>query len=299
MRPVERVRRTWTTRPSTTSGMAGDAPDAAIGHTGTTSIDTIHAGQANLLANTLDRDETFAVGDVLPVPWHWAYFLSATRPGGLTPDGHTARGGFLPDIPLPRRMWAGGQIDVLAPLRVGAEATRTSTIGGIVEKDGRSGRLVFVTVDHEITQNGVTAIRERQDLVFREAAAPGAAQPTPEVATDEVTFERSVEPDPILLFRYSALTFNGHRIHYDVDYCRDVEGYPGLVVHGPLIATLLLDGIRDAVDDPVASFRYRAQSPLFAGTPFHVRGRRDGDTVHVAAEGPGRAVAMRGQATLG
>ena len=174
---------------------------------------------------------------------HWLYFLPEARESDLGPDGHPARGGFLPPVALPRRMWAGGRVDFLSPIPLGAEMTRRSTIIDIVDKSGSSGPMTFVVVRHEISLQGRLAVREEQDIVYRGASgqdAPAAADGA-SASAERYDFRRCVAPGPVELFRYSALTFNGHRIHYDRDYATGAEGYPGLVVHGPLIATMLVD----------------------------------------------------------
>lgn len=230
---------------------------------------------ARALAATLDRsDLRVEAGDPLPPAWHWIHFLSAAPTADLDADGHPARGGFLPPVALPRRMWAGGRLRLLAPLRLGRPARRESEVVSIEDKAGRSGRLVFVLVRHRVTGSDGLAIEEEQDLVYREAPRPDAAPLPAPPAPAPGPWRREIKPDPVLLFRYSALTFNGHRIHYDHPYVTGVEGYPGLVVHGPLIATLLLDLVgRQAPERRVIDFSFRAQSPLFCDRPFTVNGR--------------------------
>jgi 3-methylfumaryl-CoA hydratase len=231
------------------------------------------------LAATLDRDDPPpAEGSEVPPLWHWLYFTPLTRASELGHDGHARLGGFLPPVPLPRRMWAGGRLEFAQALRVGDEMTRSSRIERVSGKSGRSGALVFVTVRHAISNAAGVAVTEEHDIVYREAheagAAPAAAQPAPR---DEA-FAREVVPDPVLLFRYSALTFNGHRIHYDRSYVTEVEGYPGLVVHGPLIATLLLDLLRrERPAARVHRFAFKALRPLFDIHRFSVCGRPDGE----------------------
>lgn len=208
-----------------------------------------------------------------PLAIHWCLSPPAFPPETLGPDGHPARGGFLPPVPLPRRMWAGGQLDFLEPLPVGSEVTRVSRIADVVHKAGRSGELVFVTVDRAIECGGRTVLRERQDIVYRPAATPSAAAAPvqPPVEPRKAEISETVDATTTLLFRYSALTFNGHRIHYDVDYARQAEGYPGLVVHGPLQATLMLHlAARMTGGRPPRRLVYRGVSPLFHGAPFTV-----------------------------
>ncbi len=239
--------------------------------------DTITAAPPAALSATLDRDDpTPSAGTPLPPLWHWLYFLPMARQSELGPDGHARRGGFLPPVPLPRRMWAGSRLDFVHPLRVGDAVRRTSRIAAVTSKNARSGPLVFVTVEHEIANDAGVAIREAHDIVYRDLPAPGAPAAAPDAARDEA-FARDVVPDDVLLFRYSALTFNGHRIHYDRRYVTEVEGYPGLIVHGPLIATLLLDLLRrERPDAVVARFEFKAVSPLFDLHPFSICGRPDG-----------------------
>jgi 3-methylfumaryl-CoA hydratase len=189
---------------------------------------------------------------------------------GIGPDGHPARGGFLPAVPLPRRMWAGGRLDLRGPLKVGDRVTRDSRVADIVLKEGRTGPLCFVTVLHRISTDRGTAIEERQDIVYRGAdragAVPASAAGGP---ARTARWTKTIKVDPVLLFRYSALTFNGHRIHYDRAYVTGEEGYPGLVVHGPLQATLLLTLAADQRGVP-RSFEFRSGRPLFDGADFAI-----------------------------
>ncbi|ROZ78274.1 MaoC family dehydratase N-terminal domain-containing protein [Ramlibacter sp. WS9] len=212
----------------------------------------------------------------LPPLWHWLYFLPSARQSQLGVDGHPERGGFLPPVPLPRRMWAGGQLEFFSPLRVGDAVRRVSTIDDVKVKTGRTGELCFVRVRHEVSSPRGLALREFHDIVYRPEPLAGAAEPTYESAPVSV-LARRVVPDDVLLFRYSALTFNGHRIHYDRRYATQVEGYPGLVVHGPLMATLLagLAG-RQFVGRVAAAFSFRALKPVFDLHPFEACGRPDG-----------------------
>jgi 3-methylfumaryl-CoA hydratase len=248
-------------------------------------------------AATLDRHHFDAVaGTALPPLWHWLHFLPRHRASEVGVDGHAKRGGFLPPVELPRRMWAGGRFEFRAPLRIGDAATRTSRIVDVTGKQGRTGPLVFVKVEHSIATARGVAIVEEHDVVYREVAA--ASGEPPRARADE-QFAREVVPDPVLLFRYSALTFNGHRIHYDHPYVTQVEGYPGLVVHGPLVATLLLDELqRRHPGASVARYAFRAVSPLFDTAPFTLCGRIDGAEATLWARGPTGALAIDAQATL-
>ena len=210
-------------------------------------------------------------GEPLPALWQWCFFQPAIAQDGLGGDGHPARGGFLPPADNRNRMWAGGRVEFYSPLRVDARATRISTILDVREKLGKTGSLLFVTVQHDYLQDGQLAIREVQDIVYREPTPPKLAggEPMP-----TGIWQESITPSPTLLFRYSAVTFNGHRIHYDWPYATDTEGYPGLVVHGPLMATLSLRAFcRANPQAQVRRFAYRGVRPLIAPHPFVVRGR--------------------------
>ena len=240
--------------------------------------DDITAAPLAALSATLDRADPAPLpgGDVPPL-WHWLFFLPMARASEIGPDGHPRRGGFLPPVELPQRMWAGGRLSFHHALQVGDEVTRTSTIQGVEAKTGRSGNLVFVTARHEIATARGVAISEEHDIVYRDAPVPGAPVPPPQAAPLDGAFSRTIVPDDVLLFRYSALTFNGHRIHYDRKYVTEVERYPGLVVHGPLIATLLLDLLRRQHPNAVVkSFSFRALLPTFDQNAFSVCGRPDG-----------------------
>ncbi len=225
------------------------------------------------LSATLDRaDPPPRAGDPLPPLWHWLYFLEFTRASELGEDGHTARGGFLPPVPLPRRMWAGSRFTFERPLRVGERVRRTSAVADVSVKDGRSGPLVFARVNHTIVGEGGPAIHEEHDIVYRNLPAPDEEPSPPRRAPADPMWRREVVPGAALLFRYSALSFNAHRIHFDRTYAVEHDGYPGLVVHGPLLATLLLDLLRRNVSHDVKSFRFRAVRPIFDTAPFAVCG---------------------------
>ena len=285
-----------------------------------------------MLSATLDRDDPEPVaGAEVPPLWHWLYFLPVAPQSQIGPDGHPRRGGFLPPVPQPRRMWAGGRLAFEHPLHVGDEITRVSRIADVSVKEGRSGKLVFVCVRHEISDARGVALTEEHDIVYRSAAEP----PAPTLGTDvsslppegalaarggpsplagdpapqpqkpplagQAAWSRSVTADAVLLFRYSALTFNGHRIHYDRPYVTGVEGYPGLIVHGPLIATLLLDLLRRQMPDAqVAAFDFRAVRPTFDTHPFSVHGKpsADGKTIELWAQDHEGWLTMQALATL-
>ncbi len=256
--------------------------------------DVIAPDRVRAMAATLDHEHTPVSGDELPAGWHWMFFNLAARARDLGPDGHPKRGGFLPPVPLPRRMWAGGRLAFSRPLRVGERVRRDSEIADLKVKQGRSGALVFVVVRHVIAGESGPALEEEHDIVYREAPRPDASAPAPERAPLDAAWRREVRPDPVLLFRYSALTFNGHRIHYDQPYVTKVEGYPGLIVHGPLIATLLLDHLRANMPGArLRRFEFRALSPLFDTAPFGLNGAPGaGGTVRLWAAGPEMQLAM-------
>ena len=285
--------------------------------------DHLHPTPVLALAATLDHDRVEAhEGAPLPPLWHWLYFLPLHQARDIGPDGHARRGGFLPPVPLPRRMWAGSRFEFLSPLHVGDHVQRVSTIESVQERQGRSGALVFVTVRHELSvaSRAAPALREWHDIVYREDPAPGAPAPAgePAPAPDPTLphWQRSLVPDEVLLFRYSALTFNGHRIHYDRRHVTQTEGYPGLVVHGPLIATLLLDLLhRQQPQAQVCSFSFKARHPCFDGEQLTLHGQPGagqlgagqaapgasgtvGGAVHLWAEGPGGVLLMDAQAQL-
>jgi 3-methylfumaryl-CoA hydratase len=234
------------------------------------------------LAALLDHSTPPWTPGELPPLSHWLYFLPRERQSLLDRDGHAKRGDLLPPVPLPRRMWVGSRVRFLARIPLAAAMRRRSTILRVTAKHGRSGAMVFVTIKHEISTRGGTAIIEEQDLVFRSepptqprAGAPRAPLPDAAASANDVSrvrpsdAKRSLSPDPALLFRFSALTFNAHRIHYDRDYAREVEGYAGLVVHGPLVATLLMDlFLRHSPGAVVRSFSFRAERPLLDTVPF-------------------------------
>lgn len=251
--------------------------------------------------------DSAATGDIAAQAIHWCLCLPDAPTRMLGPDGHPLRqddpGSFMPPIPLPRRMWAASDVRFVAPIAAGAAIARTSTVAAIKEKTGGTGQLVFVEVEHETRADDVVAVQERQTIVFR-APAPAAA-PTPSPAPAPAaepdlsgwTWRRDILPTEAMLFRYSALTFNSHRIHYDLPYARDEEGYPGLVVHGPLTATLLLDlAQRELGANALTAFIMRAQAPAFAGEPIRLVGRAKDDGWEMAAIGPDGRTIMAAEA---
>ena len=265
-------------------------------------IDVVTATPVAALSATLDRDDPLPrAGDPLPPLWHWLYFLPLARQSEIGPDGHAKRGGFLPPVPLPRRMWAGSRVAFHQSLRIGETIERTSTIDSVTTKEGRTGPLVFVRVRHSIAGARGLAIVDEHDIVYRRMPEPGEKPATPPRASDGATWTRTIRPDDVLLFRYSALTFNGHRIHYDRRYVTEVEGYPGLIVHGPLIATLLLDLVRrQRPDATVVRFSFRAVSPLFDIAAFTVNGSPSdgGQSVKLWAANADSGLAMEAIANL-
>jgi 3-methylfumaryl-CoA hydratase len=235
---------------------------------------------AKALIATLDeRDPEPRMGDPLPPLWHWLYFLEAAPASRIGPDGHGERGDFLPPIELPRRMWAGSRFQFNGePLRLGDTARRASTIKSIEPKTGATGSMVFVTVQHTLSGPKGVALVEEHDIVYREAARPGETAREPKPAPTDATTSKIIATDPVLLFRFSALTFNGHRIHYDQPYVTGIEGYPGLIVHGPLMGLLQIElARRGSAGRTPATYEFRALSPIFAGAPMTIGARREED----------------------
>jgi 3-methylfumaryl-CoA hydratase len=265
-----------------------------------TLCDTLDFARAAAMQATLESPAApLTVGAPLPELWHWIYFWEVAGQSGLGADGHAAKGEFLPPIELPRRMWAGSRLAWQRPLRVGAETVKRSKIADIKLKEGRSGRLAFVTVRHVVSDGEGPCLEEEHDIVYREAARPGEAPARGKPSERAPVWRREIVPDPVLLFRYSALTFNGHRIHYDRPYAIEEEGYSGLIVHGPLLATLMVDLARrhavEADDKVIAAFRFRALAPVFDTAPFAVCAAPDETGADLWVEGPGRAVCMDGR----
>lgn len=237
-----------------------------------TRLDSIHEDHASRIAATLGETAP-STGDALPLLWHWAYFQEAVPASSVGPDGHAKTGKFLPEVHDRVRMWAGGRLSFIKPLLVGVPAERVSTIEKISEKNGRSGSLLFVTVKHEYRQSGSVVMTEEQDIVYREPSVSRRALTADDL---DAEWNEAVEVDPVMLFRYSAVTFNGHRIHYDWRYVTETEGYPGLVIHGPLTATLVLRAFTRAKPDAtVRSFSFKGVQPLIQGDDLRVKGRID------------------------
>jgi len=232
-------------------------------------VDYVTVPLVQRLAATLDRDDPLPkAGDPLPAGWHAVLFPRVVRHSQIGPDGHPRRGDFLPPVPLPRRMFAGKRVRFAGELRVGDEVRRESEIQNVAIKQGRTGQMVFVTVKTDLHSPRGLAVSEEQDIVYREEPAPGAPAPAPQPAPGRAVWNRVVTPDPVLLFRYSALTFNGHRIHYDLPYVTKTEGYPGLVMNGGLTTLLIFELARAHASTPVAYMSSRNVRPLFVNRPI-------------------------------
>ncbi|PCJ34420.1 MAG: acyl-CoA dehydrogenase [Cellvibrionales bacterium] len=261
--------------------------------------DVISLATAQAMAATLDWQDLPQTGDALAKPGHWLHFLAMARQSAISTDGHPKKGGFLPPVPLPRRMWASGNVDFHQALTIGDAVRRVSTVKSVTHKQGGSGNLVFVVVEHEIFSGETLAISDTQNLVYREDPAPGAPAPKPMTPKFEAQFSRTVMPDPVLLFRFSALTFNSHRIHYDRNYAMNEEGYAGLVVHGPLSATLLLDLVRNELPDvEIAHYDYRAVRPLIDGNAFQIQGCRSDEGLNLWVVDHDGAMTMQAKVVL-
>lgn len=261
--------------------------------------DLVSPRQVSGMAAMFDLSERPVMGDPLPPGWHWMFFPEIVRQSALSKDGHAPRGGFLPPVELPRRMWGGNRLTFHEPIRVGEEVRRDSEILSITEKNGRSGQLALVTVKHSYHASGGLTLEEEHDIVYRSAAKSGNKMPPGEQPIKPAQWSNVVDPDPVFLFRYSALTFNGHRIHYDTPYVTEVEGYPGLIVHGPLTATLLLELVRrERPSESIETVVIRAQRPLFAGLRFRVEGFPTETGAHTWAVDSDGFVAMTADVTF-
>jgi len=238
-------------------------------------------------------------GDAAPFTVHWCLAQPVFPMSMLSQDGHPTRGGFLPPVPLPRRMWAGGELEFIDSLRVGDEATRASRIADVTMKTGSTGILCFVSVQHEVTTERGVAIRERQDIVYRDVSSASQAAPTKPPPPPPVAKHReSHMADPVLLFRYSALTFNGHRIHYDRDYVTKVEGYPGLIFHGPLQASFIVEmAAKLHGGQPPKKISYRGLQPLFEGSEFSINANETDKGMDVWTANSAGQPTMKGTAT--
>jgi 3-methylfumaryl-CoA hydratase len=263
----------------------------------TSDVDSLSVRQARLMAATLGLSQSeLSAGSPLPPLWHWIFFLNGLPPSELGSDGHAARGGFLPPVPLANRMWAGGELDFHAQLPLGATVEKRSRIVSVELKQGRSGELVFVRVLHEIVHEGRIALTEHHDIVYKDPSPPGGRVAVTEMPAAQ--HSKHFLPTSTALFRYSALTFNGHRIHYDMDYCREIEGYSNLVVHGPLHATLLAGYAQDVSGKRLKTFRYRGVQPSLLGCELTINAARTGDDTLLWTSLPDGAVSMRADATF-
>jgi 3-methylfumaryl-CoA hydratase len=270
-----------------------------IGRT-TSARDVITPRLAQELRVTLDGDgPPPQEGDTCPLAIHWCLAPPMVPQSRLGPDGHPARGDFLPPVPLPRRMWAAGRLEFFDPLRVGDAVERQSKIVDVNIKEGRSGRLCFVAVDHEISTPRGIALKERHDIVYRDAPSGNPAQqaaPARGESPRQPQWSGTNVADAVMLFRYSALTFNGHRIHYDRQYVTEVEGYPGLIVHGPLQATLLVEFAASVRGVGPRVFSFRALNPLFDGQDFTLNAAEGEGGLDLWIAGPGGRTTMAGKA---
>ena len=266
--------------------------------------DKIDARPANFLKATLNQEgREFRHGDPLPYGWHWIYFLEAARMDQLGRDGHAALGEFLPPVALPKRMWAGAKIKFHSPVIIGDEMVKTSVVKNISRKSGSSGELCFVTVNHRFFSGSVLKLEEDHNIVYREDKKQKGATKSPFKAPTEFDDSLEVNPTSTLLFRYSALTFNGHRIHYDLDFCQNIENYPGLVVHAPLTATFMLGlatryYLKDRVDPQFDQIEFKALSPLFSSNSYTVNLKDLGDRYELWAANPEGNLAMNASLTL-
>ena len=256
--------------------MSAETHAAFIGRT-RTGHDMIEPWRVEALSAALDLDLPHAPGDPLPLPFHFTLFRETTTRAGTAADGHARRGDFLPPIDLPSRMFAGARMICHAPLLIGGAVECVERIAAIEEKSGASGPLVIVKVAFEYRQEGRLCLSEERDLIYRAGGGAAPPQPAAMAPVAETPWSEDWEIDPVLLFRYSALTFNSHRIHYDLPYARDVEGYPGLVVHGPLLATLLCRLAEARAGCPIRAFSFRAMRPFFLGHPVRLRGGPEGE----------------------
>ena len=294
--------------------IAGWAPGPAE------TTETIAAEPAAAMSGLLDREPAVtAPGDPIPPLWHWLYFLDRPATSELGPDGHPAAGHFMPPIPQRRRMYAGGRASYTGAFRCGDEITRRSELADATVKQGRTGELLFVTVRSVFTRAGAVIATEEQDVVYRSGppAAGGSAGPRGPSeaaglaaggsagprgfngAAGPAPWQIQIVPDPVLLFRFSALTYNAHRIHYDADYATGVEGHPGLVVHGPLLALLCFElPRRQAPRQRVTQLSFRARSPVYVGQRCTVTGGPRGDGCAMQVAGPDGAIALTAEGRL-
>ncbi len=259
-----------------------------------TQEDDITLFPARALAAALDHDILPEKGDALPTFWEWLYFLATPKASATGADGHPSKGGFLPPVPLPRRMWAAGEAEIHKPLIIGEPASRISTILSVDLKQGSTGTLVFVNVKHDISQHGDLCISQVQNIVYREQPTEAAPLPKGKEPSVSAQWSKTIEADPVLLFRFSALTYNGHRIHYDRPYATGEEFYPALVVHGPLLVTLLLDLKQTHLpNQTIKKFKFRALRPTFDINTFEVQGLLEGKNLQLWSVDSENALGMK------
>ena len=258
--------------------------------------DTIRLQPANFMEATLNRPPKLKEGDNLPPLWHWIYFLEAKPESDLGRDAHPKKGDFLPPIQLPRRMWAGGRFTFYNDLVIGEKAKKITTIKKIIEKEGSAGPLCFITLEHKIYSKDKISIIEEQDLVYLQDQQRSKFLPSAQKNVEKADFSQEIHPSAILLFRYSALTFNGHRIHYDLDYAKNVERYDGLVFHGPLTATLLLDLALKERKQPIKKCSFRGTAPLANLDCFWIEGKSEDNASILWARRKDGVVAMKAKA---
>ena len=251
---------------------------------------------AQFMENTLNRDATFTEGKELPPLWHWLYFLESEKLSNLGRDGHPKKGGFLPPVTLPRRMWAGGRFWFKQPLLLGIDSLKKSIILSVKEKNGSSGQLCFVTVKHEYFQNETLCLIEEHDIVYREDPKENDKLIDGFIAPTDWDIYEEITPSSTLLFRYSALTFNGHRIHYDNEYAINTEGYNGLVFHGPLIATLLIDLSMRLSQKTPSYFEFRGVSPISGPNTFSIASKKHGNELMLSAIKKDGTLSMKAKA---
>ena len=260
-------------------------------------VDLLEIGLLNRIGAFFELPSAFSRGDPIPETWHWCFFHVPRAQAELGHDGHPRTGGFLPPFELPRRMWGGSRLHFHRPLVAGEAAEKISRIASVDLKRGKSGTLGLVTVEHRITQGGNLCRTEEQDIIYREAATAANAALTLVDCPDGSENTREVAPDPVMLFRYSALTYNAHRIHYDRSYAQSEEGYAGLVVHGQLTASFLADFARQLRNGaPLQSFSFRGTSPLFDGEVFHLHAKAEPDALRLWAQRPDGGMAMAAKA---
>lgn len=254
---------------------------------------------AKAMAALFDDSTSPEAGDILPASWHWLYFKETANTSGIGADGHPLKGDFLPPVTLARRMWSAGELTVERPLQLGVKATKQSTVESVELKEGSSGALVFVSVRHRILQNSECCINELQHLVYRDLPSGVQALPLGAMSSFKPDWKREVTTDPVLLFRFSALTYNAHRIHYDRDYARDQEFYPDLVVHGPLLAIWLLYFLKQKIPGAsIMSFDFRALRPSFCGRPITLCAKREANCINLWSTDESGAVCMRATALV-